>query len=221
MAPRSYTLGRRAETSLATRQQILDAAVEVYREVGVTNATIRAIAARADVSRGTVLHHFDDAAGLLAAVLDTALAGLSLPDGSVLDGATDPPERARRFVAEMFRFYDRTSEWWRVFAGDGNELPSHPAFREATRQYEAGVSRFEAAALGPLAQDRVVAITVATLIAPTTFYPLLGAGLTLAETIDVVGDLVADLVTRRIEAGTAGTKPPRRQPQARPREAQA
>ena len=197
MAPRPYTLGRRAEAAAGTRRRVIDAAVELYRDRGVGETTVTAVAARADVSRGTVLHHFGDAEGLLAAVLDHALASLEVPDGRVLDGVTDPPARGRRFVEEMFRFYDRTSDWWRVLAGDRNELPSNPAIREATAQFESLVGAFLVAALGPLAADRVLTITVGTLVGPTTLYPLLGAGLTMAEATDVVGDLVASLIAGR------------------------
>ena len=201
MAPRRYNLGRRAEAAAETRQVVIDAAVALYRERGVASTTVTAVAKRADVSRGTVLHHFGDGDGLLAAVLDHALASLDLPDGRVLDGLTDPAERGRRFVGEMFRFYDRTNDWWHVFAGERNELPSNPSIAAATRRYEASVGQFMAAALGPLATDRVLAITVGTLIAPTTYYPLLGAGLSVEEATAIVGDIVAGLIAGRTADG--------------------
>jgi AcrR family transcriptional regulator len=197
VAPRRYNLGRRAAAAAETRQRVIEAAIAVYRDQGLGAATIKAVAERADVSRGTVLHHFDGGEGLLAAVLDHALASLDLPDARVLDGVADPAERGRQFVAAMFRFYDRTSDWWRVFAGERNELPANPALAAATSRYEAAIGQFLAAALGPLAADRITAVTVGTLIAPTTYYPLLGAGLSVDETIAVVGDLVAGLITGR------------------------
>jgi len=197
VAPRRYNLGRRAEAAAETRQRVVEAAVALYRERGVGATTVTAVATQADVSRGTVLHHFGDGEGLLAAVLDHALASLDLPDARVLDGIADPAERGRRFVIEMFRFYDRTSDWWQVFAGERNDLPANPSIAAATRRYEAAVGQLLAAALGPLAADRVLAITVGTLIAPSTYYPLLGAGLSVEEATVVVGDIVAALVTGR------------------------
>src|SRR5215467_9453291 len=98
MAPRPYSLGRRAEAAAGTRRRVIDAAVALYRERGVAETTVTAVAARADVSRGTVLHHFGDGEGLLAAVLDHALVSLDVPDGSVLAGIPEPAARARRFV---------------------------------------------------------------------------------------------------------------------------
>ena len=56
MAPRSYVLGKRAESADATRARILEATVEIYRERGVPATTLKAVADRADVSRGTILH---------------------------------------------------------------------------------------------------------------------------------------------------------------------
>jgi AcrR family transcriptional regulator len=200
VAPRAYTLGRRAEAAARTRSRILAAAVDLYRERGVTQTTLKAVAERADVSRGTILHNFGGWDGLLAAVLDDALAGLDLPDERALEGLTRPDERARRFVEEVFRFYDRSTDWWQVFAGERNELPQHRAFADATRRYEAAIGHVLVAALGPLAADRVAVATIGTMVAPTTFYPLLGAGLSVDEAIDVVGELVADLVNRRLRA---------------------
>jgi len=73
MAPRKYAQQLRAASADQRRTRIIDAAVIEYRERGVTSASLQSIAARADVSRGTILNHFGNADGLLAAVLETAV----------------------------------------------------------------------------------------------------------------------------------------------------
>ena len=195
MAPRAYTLRRRATTAAATRLGIIEAAAEVYRERGVAGTTIGAVADRADVSRGTVVHHFGGADGLLEAVLEHVLATIEIPDERVLVGSTSPEDRIHRFVVAMVRFYERTTSWWEVFRRD-LELPALHA-REMT--FWASFERLRGAALGAVASDRTVAATVGTLVHPGTLGTFREAGLGLDDTIDVIADLIVDLVHRRQE----------------------
>lgn len=58
----------RAETAAATRRALLEAAAELLDEGGPDAATLRAVGARAGVSRGAPYGHFADKEDLLAAV---------------------------------------------------------------------------------------------------------------------------------------------------------
>src|SRR5688572_22610970 len=118
MTPRTYAQGRRATTAAATRQRIIDSAAALYRERRVSGTTIQAVAERADVARGTVLNHFGSADGLLEAVLDRAVDELEYPDPAVIEAAATEDDRIRRYVDEIFRFFDRGRDWWQVFYAD-------------------------------------------------------------------------------------------------------
>ena len=61
--------GVRAIQKEATRQAVLEAARAEFDRVGFEAANLRAIAARAGVSAGTVLHHYGDKRELLHAAL--------------------------------------------------------------------------------------------------------------------------------------------------------
>ena len=52
MAPRSYVLGKRAESAEATRTRILDATIEIYRERGIPATTLKAVAQEIKTKRG-------------------------------------------------------------------------------------------------------------------------------------------------------------------------
>ena len=87
------------------REDILRAAYDVAARQGLEALTLRAVAARADVSHGTVLHHFKRKSELVASLLDRVLyatAVLRIPDN--IAQITRPSERLHALLrSEMDR----------------------------------------------------------------------------------------------------------------------
>jgi TetR/AcrR family transcriptional regulator, transcriptional repressor of bet genes len=87
------------------RGDILRAAYDVAARQGLEALTLRAVAARADVSHGTVLHHFKRKSELVASLLDRVLyatAVIRIPD--TIAQITRPSERLHALLrAEMDR----------------------------------------------------------------------------------------------------------------------
>lgn len=200
MAPRTYTLGQRADTTAATRRRILDAALETYRDTGIDGTSLTAIAKRADVSRGTILNHFGSADGLLGEALDHLLERLEVPDERILDGVVGSEARIRAFVEAMIAFQERSTPWWTTFRTEMDR----PALREREATYWAAFERLLVSALGPdLAADPRAGAVVMALGHPATVgtftWSFGRAGRSAAEARDFVGDLAVDAV-RRIAA---------------------
>ncbi len=193
MAPRSYSLGKRATTAAETRRRVLDAAAELYAERTIAGTTVQAVAERADVSRGTVLNHFGGTDGLLEAVLDHVVGVIDMPDERMLDGAATQSERIRRFVRAMFEFYERTTTWWNTF-GPEMQLPALQAREQA---FWVAIGRFQAVALGDLANDPLMTAAVAGFIHPAMLGSMRAAGATLEEVIGIVGDAIVNLAASR------------------------
>lgn len=165
MAPRGYTLKRRADTAAATRVRILDATLDLYREVGIAATTITAVAERADVARGTVLNHFGSADGLLGATVDRILDELDLPDDRIFEGKPSRDERIRAYVAAMIGFQQRTSHLWPIFE---NEL-ARPEVQQREATYWAALAKLQATALGDdLGADPRANATLTSVIHPAT-----------------------------------------------------
>jgi len=197
MAPRRYTLGQRAQSAAATRQRILDATTALFQEVGIPATTMKAVAARADVSRGTILHHFGSAEALLGAVVDQVLDGLELPDPEALAGIADLDARVRAFVAGMIDFQDRTAHWWPVFE---KEL-QRPEVQQREATYWGMLADLQAVTLGPGVRDDAAAnATLLSMIHPATVGTFLWAfeqaGLPRADAKALVMDLAVDAVRR-------------------------
>jgi len=201
MAPRSYVLGRRAETSSATRRSILDATLELYRDVGVTGATLTAVAKRADVARGTILNHFGSAEGLHRAALEGVLETLELPVAADLEAIEDRDARIRAFVVGMLDFQDKSSHWWTVFEGE----MQRPELQEVEARYWSIFAKIQAAALGPeLRDDPAANATLTSMVHPATVgtfhWAFEQAGLTRADARPLLEDFAVDAI-RRIADG--------------------
>lgn len=197
MAPRSYTLGRRAETASATRGRILDAAIELYRDRGIDGTTLTAIASEADVARGTVVHHFGSADGLLNAALDHLLERLEVPDERILEGVVGLDARIRAFVDAMIEFQERSTPWWEAFQSEWQR----PALQQREVEYWAAFERLLASALGPeLDADPRAGAAIVALSHPATagsfFWAFERAGGTREEARALIRDLAVEAVQR-------------------------
>ena len=204
MAPRSYNLGRRAETATATRHRILEAALELYRDAGVPAATLKAIAERADVSRGTILHHFGSADGLLREAVELLMEQQDLPDEEIYAGLDSREDRIRAFVLAMIAFQERSQHWWSVFE---NEM-QRPELQAMEAKYWAVLTRLQSAAMGEeLAQDPRAMAVLMSLVHPATVGTFLWsfeqAGLNRDEARPFVADVAVSMLQTIAEGRAA------------------
>lgn len=196
MAPRAYTQNKRAEAARQTRERIVDAAAALYEEQGVNATTLQAIAVRADVSRGTILHHFGGAGGLLDAVAERILVTLELPDETIFAGVPVGSAQLRAYVVAMIQFFRRSTGWWAVFVSE----MERPELKSREAAYYDQMARLQSIALGDLGADRDVGIVVGSLIHPGTIGGLIWvmeqAGLAPGEVPDTIADVVVAYVER-------------------------
>ncbi|GAA3642026.1 TetR family transcriptional regulator [Microbacterium awajiense] len=100
--PRRRRRGRPSGGATDARERILDAAVAEFEAHGYDAATIRSIAARADVDPALVHHYFGSKADLFTAVIDAPMQPARfLPE--ILDGDLDGAgERLVRFLLDLW-----------------------------------------------------------------------------------------------------------------------
>ena len=204
MAPRGYRLNRRANTAAATRARILDATLDLYKEVGIAATTIAAVAQRADVARGTVVNHFGSPEGLLGATVDRILDELDLPDERIFEGLASRDERVRAYVAAMIGFQQRTSYLWPIFEND----LQRPEVQQREATYWAALARLQALALGEdLGTDARANATLTSVIHPATVGTFLWsfeqAGLDPQLALPLLGEFAVDAI-RRVASETEG-----------------
>ncbi|HMC50251.1 MAG TPA: TetR family transcriptional regulator [Solirubrobacterales bacterium] len=76
MSPRTYSQGKRAEATEQSRQAILTAAQELFRDEGRFELPLDEVAERAGCSERTVIRHFGSKEGLLVAAMAAGERGV-------------------------------------------------------------------------------------------------------------------------------------------------
>jgi AcrR family transcriptional regulator len=107
---RTYTLKRRAEGQAATRQRIVEAAVELHSTVGPAQTNMSMIAERAGVQRHTLYAHFPEERDLFLACSALTQERDPLPDADGWRGIEDRHERLRTGLAAIYGWYERNAE---------------------------------------------------------------------------------------------------------------
>jgi AcrR family transcriptional regulator len=87
--------------SKTTREQIIEAADELFYQHGFEHTSFADIASAVDISRGNFYHHFKAKDDILAAVIDQRLARTGELLGAWETASRAPADRIRSFVAML------------------------------------------------------------------------------------------------------------------------
>ena len=126
---RTYTLKRRAEQQAATRQRIVEAAVDLHGSTGPALTTISMIAERAGVQRHTVYAHFPDDRSLFLACSGLVQERDPIPDAGAWRTVADRRERLRIGLSALYDWYERNAE---LIACVMRDAEIHPLTREVS-----------------------------------------------------------------------------------------
>lgn len=112
----SITVSRRQKEKLDRKERILAAAREVFFEVGIRRATMDAIAAQAQVAKGTVYLYFETKETILAHLLLEGLDTLSQYLAAAYDETVPRggEARLRRLATAYYEFYQQEPDYFRL-----------------------------------------------------------------------------------------------------------
>jgi AcrR family transcriptional regulator len=122
--PRPYQKRRRAEQQAETRQRIVEAMVDLHRQVGPARTTISAIAERAGVERLTVYRHFPDERSMFEACTSHYATQVPGPDPAAWAGIDEPADRLRAVLLAFYDYYRRAEDVLTHAARDVPQLPA-------------------------------------------------------------------------------------------------
>lgn len=209
MKKRKYTLKRRAEKQSATRERIVDAAMDLHETVGPAATTISALAEKAGVQRLTVYRHFPADEDLLAACSTKWLSLHPPPDVSGIR-ADEPGERTRAILLALYQYFEDTNRMWTSIYRD---LENVAALREPMAGFEAylaTVSRDLLSSWTPR-RSRRLRSTLVHAVQFSTWKSLASQGLGRRAMADLVGTWVAAAAGCAAERRGAGENGTRRQ----------
>jgi AcrR family transcriptional regulator len=129
---RKYEMKKRAERQRETRRRIVEATVELHRTRGPANTTISEIAERAGVNRLTVYNHFPDITDLLKACSRSWTERHPAPDPTPWAQISDPQQRLRTALTELYGFYARTEPMRANVLRDAQTMPELAALLEGS-----------------------------------------------------------------------------------------
>jgi len=207
--------------SLATRQRLLEAALEVFARDGFRGATIERICRRAGANIAAAHYHFGDKRRLYAAVFAHAerRAVASPAADAVADGT--PEARLRAHVASfLHRLLDPNRPAWMAQLLAHELLDPTPALdRIVRRRMRANHQQIAAIlrALAPAARPDAVRLATLSVVAQCVFYRHSAAIISrLYPDFDPARDVerIADHVTRFSIAGLASLRERRRNPRS-------
>src|SRR5688572_6565699 len=200
--PRRYDMKGRAQLVSATRQRIVEAAIELFTERGRSLTTLRDVGERADVAPGTLRNHFRSRDALEAAVVERLTDEAWLPPLAMFDGARSMDERIHRLLDETGMFLDRAARLYRMWL---REPMLDGVWAEAGARYGAHWEELMKRALGPLASDEA-SMTVLRATSQPAFFDALRAG---ARPTAQAAELAAELILPWLKARLRGRQHPR------------
>ncbi len=120
---------RRQQYSAATRRALIDMGEELFTEHGYANASLDAIVAGAEVTKGALYHHFSGKQALFEAVFERVEVEASRAIQDSLTGHDDPWAKA---LAGLRAFLDIVQEpvYRRIVILEGPAVLGYARFRE-------------------------------------------------------------------------------------------
>jgi len=162
----------------ATRARIVEAAIELGTELGISGITMGQLAQRADVAPGTLRNHFRSRDDLDRAMVDRLSTEAPLPDPSIFDGAATIDERLGRLMHAAGTFFDQSARLQRLWE---RERLVTGAWASAGATYGARWQELVSRALGPLADDPDALAIVRGVLDPAFFERLRSGTRTTAQ----------------------------------------
>ena len=120
---RRYEKKARAAQEAATRQRIIEAAIELHGTVGPARTTISGIAERAGVRRATVYRHFPDERTLFLGCSGAWAARNPVPDPAGWASIEDPGERLEAALDALYAWYERVEPMLSRVLRDADAVP--------------------------------------------------------------------------------------------------
>lgn len=201
-------MGRRAENAAETRQRIIQATYELHKEKGIAATTVRDIAERADVSPGTVYHHFPEYGDVIVACGGYTFGIMRPPTREIFAGLETRAARLRLLVESTFEAYRRFPEYEKVRV----ERDAFPELEQAFAMDEEKRRYLIREALKPSRVARREVALAFALLDISVYHRLVSGGMSHTTAVAEVYELLAPRLLDEREAEPSERQHERRAP---------
>jgi AcrR family transcriptional regulator len=185
----------------ATRDRIVEAAIELYMEQGISGTTLRQVGVRADVAPGTLRNHFASREDLEQVMVERLTAEAPLPDASIFEGTATTVERIERLMGATGRFLDQAARLYRMWLRE--PMLTEP-WTSAGAAYGARWADLTRIALGPLADDEEAGAVVRAIMEPALFEGLRAGRRTTDQAAQLISRVLGAWLETKLAAATSG-----------------
>jgi AcrR family transcriptional regulator len=123
-----------------SRARILTAALEMFAEQGYGGASMRKIAARAEISPGLIYAYFAGKEALLEAIFARSVSDVR-ESFEAADREPDPKRRVERLVRSSFEILKRNLDFWRLSYGVRMQAAILPGIADALEKWQGEIVR--------------------------------------------------------------------------------
>ena len=136
--PDSEAAGRACRGALlARREEILDAATELFAEHGYSDAVTQALAERLQVGKGTLYRHFPSKRDLFLAAADRVMRRMREQVDACVVGIDDPLERTVQGIRSFLAFFAEHPQFVELLIQERAPFKdrSQPTYMEHRQRY--------------------------------------------------------------------------------------
>lgn len=117
-----------------TKQDIMDAAIQVLTHHGIQGLTMDRVAREARVAKGTLYVHFKNKEQILKSAVESSFAPLVEELSNLLDSDLSPDKKLEGFTSRYLEYFDTHSDFLRVLLYDRQQAHSQSR-RYRTNRY--------------------------------------------------------------------------------------
>jgi AcrR family transcriptional regulator len=151
-----------------TRQRLVNAALELFAQQGITETTTKQIAELAEVNEVTLFRQFGNKQGLILAVMEESeiFDQLSATFGQQVDRTRPPAQTLARYAKSYLSLLDGIPEMLRSIIGEGGKYPieNREALGRGINRAHRSAADYLGAIGATLSNDRLVALINSTLL---------------------------------------------------------
>jgi AcrR family transcriptional regulator len=185
MSPKRYQMVRRAAATQSTRLRILEATLQLHGERGVVATSHKDVARRADVSVGTVYHHFPTRDSIVQACGGLASELYPSPPRQSIDPRAPRAERIESLARELVAHY-AAMPWMEMLRSERHDVPALDA---GIAMREEAIVELVRRALGKSVSRKKVAVVTAV-ADPAVINRLLESGMSQRDAAKTLASII-------------------------------